>query len=177
MSSLPPLISHIYSLIPAYQLDNYLHMYRHVLVSYLISTHFVCPIRPSHTPHETAKNAVIFHAHYNFFSQLQRFFHQFFMSNDFLTDLFRKIFAVLCVVCMGLNAYFTVHRAHALSLYRISTMFAFVSPLIDLTMEYHILCFPCIFAVSTYYILIFYTLFTVVYTVVYTAAGSYIHDR
>ena len=32
--------------------------------------------RPSHTTHKTAKNAVIFHIHYKFFSQLQRIFSQ-----------------------------------------------------------------------------------------------------
>mgnify|MGYP001803357456 CR=1 FL=1 len=31
-------------------------------------------IRPSHTTTETAKKVVIVHTHYNFFSQLQRFF-------------------------------------------------------------------------------------------------------
>ena len=59
-------------------------------------------LRPSHTIHETGKDVAIFHTYYNFLSQLQQFFqHFFYMSNDFLTDFFRKIFAVLCVVCKG----------------------------------------------------------------------------
>ena len=38
------------------------------------------------------------------FSQLQRYFQQFFIwATIFLTDFFQKIFAVLCVVCKGLK--------------------------------------------------------------------------
>ena len=57
-------------------------------------------LTPSHTTHnETAKNT---HTHYNFFSQLLRFFSTvFYMSNNFLIDFFRKIFAVSCIVCKG----------------------------------------------------------------------------
>ena len=36
-------------------------------------------LRASHTTHENAKNSVIFHTHYNFFSLLQQYFEQFFI--------------------------------------------------------------------------------------------------
>ena len=40
-----------------------------------------------------------------FFSQLQRFFSSFiYIDKDFHNDYFRKIFAVFCVVCKGLNS-------------------------------------------------------------------------
>ena len=70
-------------------------------------------LTPSHTTHnKTAKNAVIFHTHYNFFSQLLRLFSTvFYMSNDFLTDFFRKIFAVSCIVYKGLYVPATITRA------------------------------------------------------------------
>ena len=42
--------------------------------------------------------AVIFHTHYNFHNCID-VFQQFYMGNDFHKDFFRKIFAVLCVVC------------------------------------------------------------------------------
>ena len=42
--------------------------------------------------------AVIFHTHYNFHNCTD-FFQQFYMGNDFHKEFFRKIFAVLCVVC------------------------------------------------------------------------------
>ena len=61
-------------------------------------------LRLLHTTHKTAKNAVIFHTHYNFFfTTATIIFTVLYMSNDFLTDFFRKIFAVLCVVCEGLE--------------------------------------------------------------------------
>ena len=42
-----------------------------------------CLMRPSHTTHETAKNALFFHAHY-LFSPLQRFFSTvLYMDEDF----------------------------------------------------------------------------------------------
>ena len=51
------------------------------------------------------KYAVIFHTHYNFFSQLQRFFSSFiYIDKDFHNHYFRKIFAVLYVVCKDLNS-------------------------------------------------------------------------
>ena len=37
---------------------------------------------------------------FRYWNDCSRFF---FVSNDFLTDFFRKIFAVSCVVCKGLN--------------------------------------------------------------------------
>ena len=59
-------------------------------------------LRPSHTTTETTKKVVIVHTHYNFFSQLQRFFNSFIYDNDFPTDFFRKIFVKIFVVCKGL---------------------------------------------------------------------------
>ena len=54
------------------------------------------PLHSTHyTLHTKLQNAVIFHTHYNF------------LSNNFLTDFFRKIFVVLCVVCKG---FYTAHR-------------------------------------------------------------------
>ena len=55
-------------------------------------------LSPLHTTHETVKNATIFHSHYNFFSQLQRFFHSFLHEQQFSNWLFQKN---LCVVCKG----------------------------------------------------------------------------
>ena len=37
------------------------------------------------------KKAVIVHTHYNFFSQMQYFFKQFYMDNNFHNDFFKKI--------------------------------------------------------------------------------------
>ena len=60
--------------------------------------------RPSHTTTETAKQVVIVRAHYNFFSQLRRFFQQclLYIDKDFYKDFFRKIFVKIFVVCEGL---------------------------------------------------------------------------
>ena len=67
-----------------------------------LCTKILCVIKivlPSHTTTETAKKGVIVHTHYNFFSQLQRYFSTvLYMDNDFYKDFFRKIF----VVCEGL---------------------------------------------------------------------------
>mgnify|MGYP001800642706 CR=1 FL=1 len=56
-------------------------------------------LRPLHSAHKAVKNAVIFHTHYNFFSQLQRFFLAVLYMGNVLDDVFWKIFAVLCVAC------------------------------------------------------------------------------
>ena len=59
-------------------------------------------IKPSHTTHKTAKTAVIFHTHYDFFSQLQQFFQQFYIQATISQRFFgRKILVVLCVMCQG----------------------------------------------------------------------------
>ena len=58
--------------------------------------------RPSHTTTETTKKVVNVHTHYNFVSQLQRFFEQFYMGKDFHDDCFGKIVVKIFVVCEGL---------------------------------------------------------------------------
>ena len=45
---------------------------------------------PSHTTIETAKKVVIVHTHYNFFSQLQRFFQQFCIRTKIFTTIFSE---------------------------------------------------------------------------------------
>ena len=47
-------------------------------------------LRPSHTITETTKKDVIFHTHYNFFSQLQRFFQQFYIWTTILPTIFSE---------------------------------------------------------------------------------------
>ena len=42
-------------------------------------------LRPSHTTTEIAKNAVIFHSHFNILPQLQQFFDSLYMGNGSIT--------------------------------------------------------------------------------------------
>ena len=44
----------------------------------------------------------ILYTHHNFFSQLQQFFNNFYMGNDFDNYFFRKIFTVSFVACEAL---------------------------------------------------------------------------
>ena len=54
--------------------------------------------------HIGEKNAVIFHTHYNFLSQLQRFLSTVFIwATIFTATFFKETFAVSCVVCKGLK--------------------------------------------------------------------------
>ena len=50
----------------------------------------------SYTTTDTAKNVVIVHKHYNFFSHLQRFFQQFYIWTTIFTIGFFTVFEVFC---------------------------------------------------------------------------------
>ena len=50
------------------------------------------PMRPSHTTTETAKKVVVVHTHYNFFSQLKRFFQQYYIWTTIFTKIFSEKF-------------------------------------------------------------------------------------
>ena len=59
----------------------------------------VPPLRPSLITTKTAKRVVIFHTHYNFFLQLQRFFQQFYIWTTIFAKIFsEKSFENLCSV-------------------------------------------------------------------------------
>ena len=60
-----------------------------------------CLMRPSHTTHETAKNALFSMHTTSFFTTAKIFFHSFLHGRRFLQICFRKFFAVLCVVYEG----------------------------------------------------------------------------
>ena len=61
-------------------------------------------VRPSHITTETTKKVIIVHTHYNFFSQLQRFFQQFYIWARFSQQFFfGKIVVKIFVVCEGLK--------------------------------------------------------------------------
>ena len=70
--------------------------------------------RTLHT--NTAKNAVIFHTHYNFFLNCKDFFNSFLYEQLFLRDFFKKIFAVLCVVCKGIHTFMSLQFFYQTSL-------------------------------------------------------------
>ena len=74
-------------------------------------------LKPLHITHKTSKNAVIFLARFNFFSQLQQFCQQLllYMGNDFKTTFFTKIVADSCVVCKSLYLHiWFVYALHVL---------------------------------------------------------------
>ena len=65
----------------------------------------VIGLRPWYTTHETANNAVIFHTHYNFFSQQQNFFNSFVCRKRFPQQLFyKKLCSFVCSVRGPLSA-------------------------------------------------------------------------
>ena len=58
--------------------------------------------RSSHTTTETTKKVVIVHTYYNFFSQPQGFFQQFYVWATIFTIFFGKIVVKIVVMCEGL---------------------------------------------------------------------------